>query len=205
MNFGTRIPASTVIPDEQEIEALHRRYAPNEHAFDLVFTHCLIVRDLATQLLTTTVDADLVRAGALLHDVGVYRLYSPDGVLDHAGYLRHGVLGEELVRDVGWPDRLGRFCSHHTGVGLTRADVVSQGLPLPVADYLAETPEEELVLYADKFHSKKTPPVFVSGDTYARSVSRFGAGKAERFDALRSRFGEPDLAALATSYGHAVI
>lgn len=50
----------------------------------------------------------------------------------------------------------------HTGVGLTKEDVLVQGLPLPPADYVAITPEERLVMYADKFHSKTTPPTFVS-------------------------------------------
>ncbi|TQS46901.1 HD domain-containing protein [Cryptosporangium phraense] len=189
-----------MIPSDREIEDLHRRYAPTPEAFDLVFTHCRIVRDLALQLLPADadVDAELVNAGALLHDVGVYRLQG-------AAYIRHGILGDALLRSLGLPDRLCRMCSHHTGVGLTGADVVAQELPLPVADYLAETPEEELVMYADKFHSKKSPPVFVSADTYTATVARFGEEKATRFKFLRSRYGDPDLAGLATVYGHATI
>ena len=165
------------LPTEDEIVALHQRYAPSPDAFALVFTHCRIVRDVAAQLLDRRpqpVDADLVRVGALLHDIGVYRLWDEDGTFDAANYLRHGVAGHELLRELGWPERISRFCSHHTGVGLTRADVVDQGLPLPVTDYLAETPEEELVMYADKFHSKTSPPVFVAADTYQARVRRFG-------------------------------
>ncbi len=37
-----------------------------------------------------------------------------------------------------------------------------QNLPVPPADYLAETPEERLVMYADKFHSKSHPGRFLS-------------------------------------------
>jgi uncharacterized protein len=58
-------------------------------------------------------------------------------------------------------------------------------------------------MYADKFHSKRTPPVFVSGDTYAGWVGRWGADKVVTFDTLRRRFGDPDLESLST--GHAVI
>lgn len=189
----------TRIPTEDEIVDLHRRYAPTEEAFDLVLTHCRIVRDVAGQLLGHhDLDVDLVRAGALVHDVGVH-------LLGDAPYLRHGVLGEELLRGLGWPERLSRFCAHHTGVGLTRADVIDQGLPLPVADYLAETPEERLVMYADKFHSKTTPPVFVSAATYRESVRRFGPDHADRFDALRATFGDPDLGALSAASGHAIV
>ena len=60
-------------------------------------------------------------------------------------------------------------------------------------------------MYADKFHSKRTPPVFLSGDTYAAEVARFGADKVLRFGALRQRYGEPDLRALSDATGQAVI
>src|SRR5215813_12177153 len=157
------------IPTDRQIRALHERYAPTAEAFDLVYTHCEIVCKLAEQLLGSrraTLDADLVRAGSLLHDIGVYRLFSPSGELDHANYVRHGVLGYELLRDLGFPDLLCRFCSCHTGGGLSRDDVLRQKLPLPVDDYLAESAEEKVVMYADKFHSKTTPPVFVTAASY---------------------------------------
>ena len=195
------------IPTDSEIRALHERFAPGREAFDLVFTHCEIVCRVAEQLLAEAdhgLDIALVRAGCLLHDIGVYRLYDSAGTLDHANYLRHGVLGEELLRDLGLPEALCRFCSHHTGTGITRDEVVRRGLPLAPGDYLAETGEEELVMYADKFHTKKSPPAFVSTATYLTSVRRFGEDKPARFSAMVQRFGEPDLASLSAEYGHAI-
>jgi uncharacterized protein len=67
-----------VIPSDARIRALHERYAPTPEAFDLVHTHCEIVCAIAEQLLDRTasaLDRALVRAGCLLHDIGVYRLY----------------------------------------------------------------------------------------------------------------------------------
>lgn len=187
------------IPGDDEIRALHARHAPSPEAFELVYGHCVIVREIAGKLLARApgLDAGLVRAGSLLHDIGVYRLYGPDGRLDHANYIRHGLLGHELLAEEGYPEVLRRFCSHHTGVGLTREDVRTQHLPLPVADYLPETGEELLVTYADKFHSKSDPPRYVTADAYAASIRRFGPDKEAAFDALRRRFGEPDLEAPA--------
>lgn len=89
-------------------------------------------------------------------------------------------------------------------MGLSRQDVISQGLPLPPADYLAETGEETLVMYADKFHSKTSPPVFLTADAYAARVRRFGEDKVAAFEEMRARFGEPDLLALRDVYGHQV-
>lgn len=190
-----------------ESRALHVKYAPSSEAFDLVFTHCEIVWKVAERLIALSgsdVDAELVRAGCLLHDIGVYRLYDAEGRLDTRNYVRHGVLGHELLRGEGLPDLLCRFCSCHTGVGLSREDVLSQGLPLPPGDYLAVSPEERLVMYADKFHSKTTPPRFVGPDAYATYVGRFGQDKVAAFGALRSTFGDPEIRDLAVSYGHAL-
>lgn len=188
-----------MIPTDREILAIHRDAAPTRAAFESVFTHCQIVCTLAEQLFAgLDVDTDLVRAGALLHDVGVYRVAGTP-------YIRHGVLGHETLAGLGFAEQICRFASCHTGVGITREDVVRQALPIPVDDYLPRTPEEELVLYADKFHSKRRPPVFLSGDTYAAEVGRFGADKVTRFAALRERYGDPSLDALSRATGYAVV
>ncbi|GII63962.1 phosphohydrolase [Sphaerisporangium krabiense] len=196
------------IPPPGEIRSLHERHAPSRAAFDAVYTHGLIVSEIAAQVAVHAgldVDMELVRAGALLHDIGVYRLYGADGRLDHAEYVRHGILGEELLRAEGLPEAICRFCSRHTGVGITREDVRAQNLPLPPGDYTAETPEERLIMYADKFHSKSVPPTFVSAPAYAARVRRFGEDKVVAFKAMCEDFGLPDLAPLAAAHGHAVV
>jgi uncharacterized protein len=196
------------IPDDAAILALHERHAPTPEALDAVYTHCKIVCDIAGQLHArsgTDADIGLVRAGALLHDVGVYRLYDAAGRLDQAGYIRHGLLGYELLRAEGLPEAVCRFAVRHTGVGLTREDVLRQGLPLPPADYVAETPEEALVMYADKFHTKTAPPAFLTPTAYAAYVRRFGADKVTAFAAMRATFGDPDLAPFTAAYGQRVI
>ena len=195
------------VPSDEEIRALHKEHAPDAAAFDSVYTHCQIVCEIAEQLYDHSGvggDIDLVRAGCLLHDIGVYRLYE-GGLLDHANYIRHGILGQELLREAGYPEEVCRFAAHHTGVGLTRDDIIQQELPLPLGDYLAESEEERLVMYADKFHSKSTPPRFLTADAYAKRVRRFSHDKVTAFNILRATFGEPDLAPLQTSHGHRVI
>ncbi|MFC4469380.1 HDIG domain-containing metalloprotein [Streptomyces xiangluensis] len=193
------------LPTVQETRALHEKYAPTREALDLVYTHCEIICRIAEQLMARTVlqlDTALVRAGALLHDIGVYRLYDHAGRLDHSNYIRHGVLGHEILRQEGFPERLRRFCSCHTGVGLTRHDIREQRLDLPVADYLAVTAEEQLVMYADKFHSKTTPPKFLTASFYTAYLQRFGSAKVRTFHRLQVQFGEPDLTAIRDEFGH---
>jgi uncharacterized protein len=197
------------VPTISEIHALHEKYAPTAEAFELVFTHCRAVQQVAAQLLgrgnLPRIDAELVRAGCLLHDIGVYRLYDASGRLNHRDYIRHGVLGYELLKTAGFGDAICRFCSCHTGVGLTREDIRKQNLPLPVADYLPASVEERLVLYADKFHTKTDPPKFVTAATYSRDVRRFGDEKVLNFKLLIDEFGEPDLAPLARKYRAAMV
>jgi uncharacterized protein len=196
------------IPTDKEILVLHEKHAPTPEALDLVYTHCVIVCAIAEELHARSgadVDIDLVRAGSLLHDIGVYQLYDDAGQLDHENYIRHGVLGHELLLEEGFSEGICRFASCHTGVGLSREDVIRQGLPLPPADYLAETGEERLLMYADKFHSKTTTPVFLTAGAYASGLWRFGDDKVTEFDAMTGVFGEPDLTVLSDAYGHRVI
>jgi uncharacterized protein len=196
------------VPTDKEILALHEKHAPTPEALGLVYQHCQIVCGIAGQLHASArldSDIDLVRAGCLLHDIGVYRLYGTAGELEHGNYIRHGLLGHELLLAEGFPEAICRFASCHTGMGLTRDDVLRQGLPLPPADYVAETAEEALVMYADKFHSKTTPPALLTACAYAASVRRFGEDKVARFESMRAAFGEPDLGPFTRAYGHRVV
>jgi uncharacterized protein len=190
------------IPSDEEILALHSKHAPSREALGLVYAHCQAVCAIAEQIMSRPtpavdgIDAGLVRAGCLLHDIGVYRLYDDAGVLDQAGYVRHGVLGHDLLMEEGIPERISRFASHHTGVGITRQDVLSQDLPLPEGDYVAETTEETVVMYADKFHTKSSPARFITPQECAASLRRFGEGKVMAFESMRARFGDPDFSSL---------
>jgi uncharacterized protein len=187
-------------PDENEIKTIHKKYAPSVDAFNRIFTHCLIVWDIAKSIIEEkqlNVNVELVKAGCLLHDIGAYSLFK-DGWFDENMYITHGIRGYDLLKTEGYDEQLCRIAAHHTGVGLSRDDIKQQNLPLPDQEFLAETIEEELVMYADKFHSKH--PRFNSYESYRQTVAKFGEGKAKRFDELSSRFGIPDLRDLSKKY-----
>ncbi|MGB4758460.1 MAG: HD domain-containing protein [Candidatus Saccharimonadales bacterium] len=190
----------------QAITDLHKKYAPAAAVYELVHTHCKAVWDIALQLIDANdlaVDRGLVKLGCMVHDIGVYELYDKHGnELRELHYITHGTRGEEILRREGFPETICRFASHHTGVGLTAQDILKSNLPIPLQDYLAETPEEALVMYADKFHSKSRPPHFNSYAYYKQYVLRFGKQKAAAFESLRRQFGMPDLNPLAKKYGH---
>lgn len=196
------------LPTIQQIEALHHKYALSDAGFDLVFTHCKIVCEIAEQCITKkqlAVDVELVKVGCLLHDIGVYELLDKDGKeREDIPYITHGVRGEAILKKEGFPETIWRFGSHHTGVGLTKQAIISNNLPLPAQDYLADTIEEALVMYADKFHSKDVPPCFNSFAWYKAHAAQFGKANAAKFEEMGREFGVPDLKPLVEKYGHPV-
>jgi uncharacterized protein len=192
------------LPTFQEIESLHKKYAASDKSFDLIFIHCQIIADIADQLITANhliVDRELVKVGCLLHDIGVYPILNEEGKRrEGMHYITHGSRGEAILREEGYPEIIWRMASHHTGVGLTRKDIEDNNLPLPDQDFLAETEEERLVMYADKFHSKSPHPHFNSYEQYKQIVESFGEGKAKLFEAMAQDFGIPDIQALSKKY-----
>lgn len=198
----------SMLPSVQEIEALHHKYASNQAMFEWVYVHCQAVWSVAEQLIDQNnipVDRDLVQVGCLLHDIGVYTLFDDVGKL-HQGkqYITHGIRGSEILSNEGFNETIQRFASNHTGVGLRKTDIVEHHLPLPPQDFLAETIEERLVMYADKFHSKEEPLCFNSYEWYKKFAEKFGQDKVVAFEDLAAEFGIPDVEKLADQHDQAV-
>lgn len=190
-------------PSLDEAKSIHRKYAPSETAYELVFTHSQIVWDIAKQLIDDSkadIDSIFMQAACLLHDIGAYRMYMSNGELDHKNYIQHGIRGYELLKEEGFDERLCRIASHHTGVGLTKEQIAKASLPLPDQDFMAECVEERLVMYADKFHTKSSPPRFMTINSYREFTRKFDEQNAARFNKLVAEFGEPDIGLLATKY-----
>ncbi len=188
-------------PSEDEIELLHKKYAPSVAAYEMVYTHSLIVNEIAQEIIRNKklkVDEQLVEVGCMVHDVGVYKLFLPSGEIDGRNYITHGIKGHGILKEEGYPEAICRFADHHTGVGLTKNDVISQNLPLSPRDYTADTIEEKIVMYADDFHSKT--PTFNSVARYKERISRFGFENAKAFQAAVDKFGEPNIKLLSEKY-----
>src|SRR5258708_6374731 len=146
-----------MVPTLQQVEQLHRKYAPVPQAFEIVFSHSQIVWEIAKQLIDKNhleVDLDFIQIACLLHDIGTYKLIDANLDWDEKNYVKHGVLGYELLKSVGIEDAFCEVARRHSGTGITKEDIKSRNLPLPEMDYIARTLEERLVMYADKFHSK---------------------------------------------------
>lgn len=153
--------------------------------------------------LTGEPDLQLLTVGALLHDIGTYRLLRDDGgksgpiEFDREKYIFHGLEGWVILLENRFGQIIADFARDHTGVGLSAADVAREGLALPAADYVPETIEQELVMYADKFNSKSVPARFTAPQAARRSAAKFGGSNGQRFDAEQRKFGVPAIEELA--------
>jgi len=84
------------------------------------------------------VDFGLVRAGALLHDVGRGATHGP----------AHCAEGARMLRKAGVDEKVARFAEVHFLAGLTAAE--ARGLGLPAKGFAPSSVEEKAVCYADK-------------------------------------------------------
>ena len=130
------------------------------------------------------------KALAMLHDIGIVRCNAPSIFCTGAGpYIRHGMLGAEMLRNEGLP-RHALVCERHTGSGLSVDDIIKENLPLPPRDMLPLSVEERVICYADKFFSKsrrldEEKPV----DKIMAQMAAHGADVASRFADLHAQFG----------------
>ncbi|MEE1295616.1 MAG: HD domain-containing protein [Bifidobacterium sp.] len=151
-------------------------------------------------------DVNQAVIGAMLHDIGTYRVLKDDGSdggklsFDGPRYIQHGLIGYDLLLNEGIDESIAEYARNHTGVGLTEEEVVRQGLPLPPADYVPMNLEQEVVMVADKYHSKSVPPRFLTAASYARKCARWGEENKERWLEMVRKYGEPDIPALAEHY-----
>lgn len=190
MNHSTRHDWQTVID---------KYYPAGSRLRDIYIGHCRAVADKALGLMRRrglALDPALVEEAAMLHDIGIFMTAAPS--IECRGtepYIRHGILGAELLLREGFSEETARVARTHTGVGLTPEEIRSQQLPLPAdGDYMPATQLERLVCYADKFFSKGCHDHSEKPFGKARaSVARHGAESAARFDALAGEF-EPDAA-----------
>lgn len=193
-------------PTLEEIEKLHKKYAPNERLFDLVYKHCNIVWSIAQQIIekkNLSVNADLVKSGALLHDIATYTYMMQEKEKGELHYYRHAYEGSLLLKQEGFSDEICSLVAHHLGVGLTKEEIIERNMDLPIQDFTPTTIEERLVMYSDKFHSKT--PKFNTFASYSVSLNRFGPKGVAKFRALADEFGIPELELLAKKYNYPII
>lgn len=171
---------------------INKYYEEGSALLELLLTHSEMVARKALSVAESAklnIDKDFVYNAAMLHDVGIFKCDAPSIYCNGTEpYIRHGVIGGELMREEGLPE-IASVCERHTGSGLTAKEIAETGMPLPHKDFLPETLEEKLICYADKFFSKSGDPRAEKPLERVRaSIAKFGAPSLERFDALHALF-----------------
>ncbi|KAL7720269.1 HD domain-containing protein [Entamoeba marina] len=124
-----------------------------------------------------------------LHDIGVFMTNVP--AIDCYGterYVLHGHLGGEILRKEGYEEHA-KVCERHTAVGIDEEDIIKYEIPLPLnKTYCAETIEEKLLMYCDKFYTKENVSYELSMDEIRFKVAKKGDKALKKLDNLIELF-----------------
>ena len=166
-------------------EVINKYYPEDDALRRLLLQHSRQVADRCLAIVARhpelNVDTTFLEEAAMLHDIGIRWCHAPSIYCEGTEhYIRHGLIGGQLMRREGL-DRIARVCERHTGTGITREQIIRQQLPLPIADYVPETLEEQIVCYADKFYSKSRPERILTVEQAAQSLEKFGHEGVEKF------------------------
>ena len=121
-----------------EIELLEKENTPEN-----VIDHCKAVCKKAMEIAANFEDADknLIRKGALLHDIGRSRTHG----------ITHAIVGVEIAKKYGYSQDVLNIIERHIGAGITKEEALKLGLP--EKSYVPETLEEKIVAHADNLIS----------------------------------------------------
>ena len=121
-----------------EIELLKKENTPKN-----VIEHSKAVYKKAMEIAANfdNVDKDLIKKGALLHDIGRSKTHD----------ITHAIEGVEIAREYDYDEYVLNIIERHIGAGITESE--AEKLGLPVKSYLPETLEEKIVAHADNLVS----------------------------------------------------
>lgn len=184
----------------QAINLIEKYFLPHTKAYRILRTHSEQVANKAIVIAqrlnqgnhNDSIDTDFITEAALLHDIGIFAVHAPGlGCFGQQPYLRHGLIGAQLLDAEGMP-RHARVCERHIGVGLTADEIATQELPLPHHDYLPLTIEEQIITYADLFFSKNPNKLTQekSSTKVRQTVTYYGEEKGLIFDQWHTQFGQ---------------
>lgn len=173
---------------------LEKYFEGNGTALEIVYRHSRNVADKALDIATKAglpqAELTFIEEAALLHDIGVCRIYAPKlNCFGKPPYIWHGVIGREILDAEGLPHHA-MVCERHIGVGLTASDIVVQRLRLPVREMSPVTTSERIVALADLFFSKKGGELDLEKSTQQVrcDLLRFGEEKVQIFESWLSAF-----------------
>jgi len=137
---------SQALPNFEEGLQLLKDHGASKH----VITHSLAVMEVANQIAAyfPTADKELIKIGALLHDLGRTQTHG----------LEHAIKGAQLAQGLDLPQELINIIERHMGAGISPQEAEKMGLP--TKDYRPQSLEEKIVAHADNLIDKgKKQPI----------------------------------------------
>lgn len=178
----------------EEIYQLHQKLASGKYKdkiLEICWNHSLIVEEIALNIVADLenkygikMDRDLLSLGALVHDLGYYKCFDENYKLK-VKYITHGQLGYDLLKDMGIGENIARFALVHSGVG------IDENIPISL--------EEEIITYADNFHSKGHPG-FNSFEETKNELNNINSSYGIILERFKEKFGVPDVTELKIKY-----
>ncbi len=173
------------------LEIIEKFYPREGKAFEILVLHSMAVSQFALLKAKKhpelAIDEIFVYEAAMLHDIGVF-LTSAETLACYgkASYIQHGVLGADLLRKEGL-FRHALVCERHTGVGLSKEEILYRGIALPEdRSYIPISLEEQLICYADCFFSKTSLAKQKSVEEVRRKIIAMGRDEQEKVFARES-------------------
>ncbi|KZX11292.1 TIGR00295 family protein [Methanobrevibacter oralis] len=117
-----------------EIKLLYKEKTPEN-----IIAHSKAVCNKAMEIAShfENVDKDLIKKGALLHDIGRSKSHG----------INHAIKGVEIAKKYGYPQDVLNIIERHVGAGITENEAIKLGLPKK--SYMPQTLEEKIVAHAD--------------------------------------------------------
>lgn len=149
-----------------------------------VILHCEAVADLAVEVAKKCkekglqVNIDLVRIGALLHDIGRSETHSVD----------HSIIGAQIARTLKLPVAIISIIERHVGSGITESSAKMLGWP--AKSYIPQSLEERIVAYTDKLIEGSKRVSFEVAVKRFRSDSNIKQDSIERLKSWHKFFSE---------------
>lgn len=134
---------------EKEAIRLLKKYSTTKNDFNKVLRHSKAVQKVALNIgkKVKNIDLDFIKTASLLHDIGRFecRPESKDSI-------KHGIIGRDILMKEGLPE-YALIAERHLGAGISKEDILEQGLELPLKDYIPTSKEERIIAHADNLVS----------------------------------------------------
>ena len=135
----TEVESELIIPKREEAIKLLKRLNVQPSIIHHMMAVSRKATKIAENIANVKINLQLVKIGALLHDIG--------RSVTHG--FNHGIIGADIIRNLGYSEDLARIAEIHILGGLSIEDAKAFGLP--PKDYQPRTLEEKIVCLADKY------------------------------------------------------